>query len=29
MSIYVAYFQKRPELMEKYLLNRKVVRPKL
>jgi len=28
MSIYVPYFQKRPELMEKYLLNRKVVRPK-
>jgi len=27
MSIYVPYFQKRPELMEKYLLNRKVVRP--
>ena len=24
MSIYVPYFQKRPELMEKYLLNRKV-----
>jgi alpha-galactosidase len=27
MSIYVPYFQKRPELLEKYLLNKKVIRP--
>jgi alpha-galactosidase len=27
MSIYVPYFQKRPELLAKYLLNKKVIRP--